>query len=259
MQKTAQPRIFTLTLPPELLSQELKTFMLHGTINFQTYKSSIMGGFVRDLFLKYYYQKRLEQGHPTPKTLNPDEIIPNDIDIFAATTGTTISVSELENMARPLTHIIGPFIDASLYHNIAEPHWRALCEFEIPEQMRQKFGGASSVQYNFGPVHPYRTPEQYLQTANLGINQIALLGLETGVIAFTEDFFRDVHGNTLTLNNRRPWHPRDLKRTMRKAKEMSQDKSRPHFLGSRVIVPEDLQILQPIPTPLQKPMFMAGR
>lgn len=164
-------------------------------------KICIAGGFPRGL----YMQQKMG--------LSPQM---NDIDIFAD------FPTQQEGIKKQLIKKFGPTIRTNL--GIFDDHktlsgqlpFRELIEFNIPESLRPQFANAQSIQFNFGINHPFANPYDYINLANVGINQIAMT--EDGTVMASNLFMQDMANKTITMNPHRSWTPYNWKKNTRTIK-----------------------------------------
>lgn len=172
----------------------------------------IGGGFLRGL----YMQQMLKR---TPQM--------NDIDVFA-----DISVEDFarikdalqKELGTPVRYHVGQFDD--------EENQRGLIEFALPPDLSRACGGVKSVQLNFGLAHPWADANQYIEQANIGINQISMD--KQGRVFMTDAFVSDMQNKTMTMNADREWSLYDWERTEKSIDRMRAE--RPEFQGWQKIV-----------------------
>lgn len=172
----------------------------------------IAGGFARGL----YMQQNLK--------LNPQM---NDIDIFA-----DLSPEEFYAVEERLKAAFGAPVRFHVGTFEKEEFPRGLVEFALPQHLRAACAGVESIQLNFGTHHPWASAFNYIQRANVGMNQIAILS--GGDVIATQLFIDDMTNRTMTMNASRHWTAHDWARTTKKLERIV--KERPEFEGWKPVL-----------------------
>ena len=165
----------------------------------------IGGGFARGLYMQQVLG------------LNPEM---NDIDIF-----TDLQKEDFLPFKRRLVREYGKPVR---FHNgefdeSGQP--RGLLEFVLPSDFQAICAGVKSIQINSGDGLQWAKAEDYVQNANVGINQVAItLG---GFVIATPLFISDMTNKKMTMNKNRDWELGDWKKTIKKIKRLQSE--RPEF------------------------------
>ncbi len=171
----------------------------------------IAGGFLRGLYMQQFLGL-------APKM--------NDVDIFA-----DMSIEEFNAVRHKLEYEFGTHSRILVGNFESEEHPCGLIEFLLPENRREQCAGAQSIQLNFGFSHPWAIPYEYIQQANIGMNQIAMR--QDGTVIASQAFLDDMTDKTMTMNTNRTWLLADWIRTNKKMETMKND--RPEFKGWAII------------------------
>lgn len=172
----------------------------------------IAGGFLRGLYMQQFQEVSPEM---------------NDIDIFM-----DISPEQFALIREGLEKEFGKPVRFHLGKFEAEENSRGLIEFALPQDMRKICAGVKSIQLNFGMSHPWAKACDYVELANVGINQIAMN--LNGEFFMSGDFRKDMSGKTMTMNSRRCWSQNDWDRTVKSMHRMI--KERPEFKNWELIL-----------------------
>lgn len=176
----------------------------------------IGGGYFRGLFMQQHLG------------LSPQM---NDIDVFS-----DISVDDFQLIKNNLERLLGNPIRFHIGTFDHEEHPRGLIEFPLPLSAQHSCAGVKSIQINFGQNHPWANAYEYIQNANLGINQVAMG--KDGYVISSRSFENDMSNQTMTMDKRRKWSHHDWDRTVKSMDRMI--KERPEFFGwamNKVLAP----------------------
>lgn len=169
----------------------------------QVQYSCIAGGFVRGLYMQQILGLM-------PQMNDIDVFLDMSVDKFLAARG------ELQKkFGKPIRFHIGQFEE--------EENQRGLIEFGLPEYLRDQCAGVESIQLNFGECHPWAKPGNYVNQANVGMNQIAI-NADKKIIA-SSLCISDLNNKTMTMNPNRVWTAHDWIRTVKSLERMMKERS----------------------------------
>jgi hypothetical protein len=170
----------------------------------------IAGGFARGLYMQQILG------------LSPQM---SDIDVFA-----DFPAEMFGSVERRLKEEFGEAIRFHMGRFEKEENSRGLIEFSLPQCIREKCAFVESIQLNFGEKHSWANAYDYINLANVGMNQIAITQ-EGGIVA-SNLFINDMSHKTMTMNAQRDWTVNDWDRTSKLLARMQ--KERPEFSGWKI-------------------------